>query len=254
MTMTIGNYEYIAGKVTEVTVREKSVLMKLLTSVYQKEEKKRYDETVELVFANSNENNYTDRFSKLDVVDSDILVKARKDDRDNYFGYQFIFPGNIMKCAYKGKDGSDKVANIYFGKVNIFDNKVTKTSTGKERLSGSIGVSKKDESGNKETEWISITFWNNDDNPLATKAYKLLADTPVAILRLGEISEYTKKDGTTGQSASVNKFLVYAFKSKDKDEAPADSESSGTTAPAASPASSVFSSDLDDDDDEYSGF
>lgn len=245
MKMVVGNYAYVTGKVTEMQVGEKTATATIASKRWDSEMKEEVDVTYKVTFFNNDKQNFTERFAKLDLTGRKVTVKCFEKD-EKLTGYDFALTGGTLYAPYTNKQDEKKHLNIYFGRVLTHDNKLVESEKGK-RYTVSIGINRNID-GDKFTEWVSVTFWNEN----AEKAAKALRDKAIVVLKMSDITEYVGKDEKERKRASGYDFRVFEYPSKGNASAPSENEDDFEEykPEQKSTAASVFGDLSDDDDDD----
>jgi len=251
----------MVGTITNIAPNEGVATADVTYTVYDKTLKKTVSKTEQITFRDSEASKPVERMGKYDFNGSTLMIKARLKD-GKLVGYDFQFPGNIMGLNYKNRNGEDKTAYFYFGKVNIFDGDLQHTANGNTYFKCSGSVSKyvpggEGEKGTREYEYINFSFWNDDktNSKLAERASKALGKGDLVIINMSAIKEFDKKDGTKGKSANAYSFDIIEKAKKESDGSPAPDTPSDPAENDEDVASTVFGQiDTEEDEDEDYAF
>lgn len=251
--------EILCVKVASVEVKQTSTgktiaVVKGSNNVWNAETKAEEKKDIEITFWKSETSNYdvTNALSKC-KEGSTIIVRAKDNGDGKYTGYSFMWDG-IMPYHYNGKDR--ELDEVVEREGTIIAGMAAKLypSEDKSRISVSVPVRKWNaELRENETEWISVTFFNNEHNPnMVERIEKCMTPRDneskcIAVFACSNKTEYTKKDGSVAVSYIGNNFDIIRY-TKGKAPADAPASASGTT-PATPAATSMPEPEIDLEED-----
>lgn len=166
------------AEVTAVEFGENVSTLTVSYKVYDKNLEIEVEETESIPFYNSKDKEYpqlADRIVKAGIeAGTRISVLFVKKD-DKIFGQNF--------CFGKGRFTLPSENMTY----NIIQGYVTRISSGEGRFSVTIPV----ETGKDQTDWLSITFWNNETAKMADRASKVIREGDLVAVLCGAVKEKT---------------------------------------------------------------
>lgn len=209
----IDNMVLIGGIVTEYREGTKNAEGRVVNIKLKGKEwngKEEVDKVVEVAFWNSNDADkpqLADNVKKagLSVGQFITVLAIPRDDKDKYTALRFQYSGRWHFPATENR----KEYNIFVGTVstvNKYDGRTYISMTSKEY---------DPTTGEYDTVWHGITFWNNDKSKLADNAAKCFVvrkdgKKPKAVVIAGENKPYEGYNNYTGYSFRMLPEEAYA--------------------------------------------
>lgn len=206
------NRRLVLGKVKEMNPGKGSLEGKCINIVlegteYDKEKKEEVTKNITISFFNNDKVNMMDRLINAGVSEGSILtVEVYENDKGYLSANNFKYKGHWTFPATEDR----KEINVFMGTVASVN--IGEASNGHKYLRISMPDEKRKD---EETNWVDITFWNDDNNNLADRAIKwMVKDDAVNVIddkkikivaRCGERREYNGKDQYQGYD-----FIVMA--------------------------------------------
>lgn len=186
------NKKLVVGKVTEVDFSEKVANVTIEGSVWNKETQTEDLESLTISFHNNDKVKMRDFVEKAKVEEGKVISAMIYEKDGKITGNSFKYNGVWEYTTPTGKQ------NYAFHGV-VVNPTVGTTPTGKGYVKFSMAMNPvKDE----ETQWASITCWNNENNTLADRARKIFADhadqKKKAIVVCGNETEYNGRKKYVG--------------------------------------------------------
>jgi hypothetical protein len=271
MLKALGNALIIIGILSDLEDQEEYFSGQITYSKWDGDKKDYVIVTEPVIFKDNKFRKNVQRMRSYDFNGKRLILQCVRQKDGTLQAYDFNFSNNIIRTKYKDKSGKAKESRIYFGKVYIFDDPLKKTTTGKTYFRCTIGL-RTYNGEEKSMDFVSLKFWDNDTERLAAKASKALKDKQLYAIGISEISEFTKKDGEIGFSATG--YSIYDLNDGLEEAAP-DEDDSGeavdtsdiedafigkdttttvvmtVAAPQMEKATAGKAGSLDDDDDTY---
>lgn len=186
------NKKLVVGKVTEVDLSEKVANVTIEGSVWNSETQTEDLESLTISFYNNDKVNMRDFVEKAKVEEGKVISAMIYEKDGKITGNSFKYNGVWKYTTPTGKQ------NYVFHGV-VVNPTVGTTPTEKDYTKFSMAMNPvKDE----ETQWASITCWNNENNTLADRARKIFADhadqMKKAIVVCGNETEYNGRKQYVG--------------------------------------------------------
>lgn len=234
-----GNKVVAVGTLSNINVKEKAVEADFSYEDWDKDSKKSVTKSESIAFVDNQYVTWTERFKNHDYAGSKIAIMFSV-NKDKNYGNAMYYNSSLNKLVYKNNNGEDKTTYIYVGRAVIHeeDFKVVQTANGGERARISIPVSKRVD-GENVTEWVNVSFWNNEDNKLADRAVKAIKNKDTILLVMSEPKPFGEK-GTLYSNAYRFEIVERAKKEDANEEVPGETET----------PEKVFD-DFTDSDDDY---
>jgi len=173
-----------AGKVVNVVLEG---------SVWNRDEEKEEIKTVDIAFWNNDTVDMADRVMKAKVREGSVLTVDVYEKDGKYTGNRFKYNGH-WKIA---ETDENREMNIFMGVVASMHEYTLEDGRSYVR------ISMPDENyGSEETEWVTITLWNNEKSNVADRAKKVLGEREGkkarAVVICGQEGEYNGRKQYTG--------------------------------------------------------
>lgn len=156
--------EIVLGKITSVKEGTGSVAGKVMNVQIEGtkwEDGAEKPEKMDISFWNGEKSKLADRVKKANLKEGDTIMVDVYNNDGKYIGNGFTFNGHVVIPATEER-----------GERNIFIGVVGSTTEDKDNRYYKISMPVKN--ADKETEWVSISFWNDETKQMADRAKKVI--------------------------------------------------------------------------------